>query len=113
MSGLESKEAPVMADRVGFRVLGPVRVLVHDAVVDLGVPQQRAVLVALLLRDGAQATVDQLVDDVWGQSPPRTAVASLRTYVYRLRQIIEDGRSALIRSVAGGMPWPPTPTRWI
>jgi DNA-binding SARP family transcriptional activator/tetratricopeptide (TPR) repeat protein len=52
------------------------------------------VLVALLLRRGRPVTADELVDAVWGEQPPAAAVSVLRTYVSRLRKVLEPGRDA-------------------
>ncbi|WP_313896950.1 AfsR/SARP family transcriptional regulator, partial [Streptomyces sp. GC420] len=88
-----------MRDRVRFTVLGPVRAWRDTAEVPLGPPQQRAVLAALLLGEGAQVPVHQLVDAVWGANAPGSAVGSVRTYVHRLRRLLE---ARLIRSVGDG-----------
>jgi DNA-binding SARP family transcriptional activator/tetratricopeptide (TPR) repeat protein len=82
-----------------FALLGPVRAWIGDAEVDLGPAQQRAVLAALLLREGGQAGVAQLADGLWGEHPPPSAVTTIRTYVYRLRRLL--GESA-IRSAGDG-----------
>ncbi|MFI8092899.1 AfsR/SARP family transcriptional regulator [Streptomyces sp. NPDC086080] len=76
-----------------FAVLGPVRAWRGERELDLGSPQQRTVLVALLLRGGRPATLGELIDDVWGEQPPAAAVSVLRTYVSRLRKVLEPGRS--------------------
>ncbi|WP_369208872.1 BTAD domain-containing putative transcriptional regulator, partial [Streptomyces sp. PU-14G] len=73
----------------------------------LGSPQQRAVLTALLLRRGRPASIDELIDALWGEEPPSGAVTVLRTYVSRLRKVLEPGRKAgqapqLIVSAADG-----------
>ncbi|CAL9490037.1 AfsR/SARP family transcriptional regulator [Streptomyces sp. enrichment culture] len=77
-----------------FAVLGPVRAWRGEQELDLGSPQQRAVLTALLLRGGRPATLGELVDGVWGERPPAAAVSVLRTYVSRLRKVLEPGRNA-------------------
>ncbi|XVV10006.1 BTAD domain-containing putative transcriptional regulator [Actinoplanes sp. CA-131856] len=69
-----------------IQLLGPVRAWAGDEELDLGTPQQRAVLAALALREGRQATLEALIDAVWGEDPPRTSALTLRTYVSRLRQ---------------------------
>ncbi|MFC9844420.1 BTAD domain-containing putative transcriptional regulator [Streptomyces sp. NPDC060223] len=73
-------------------MLGPVRAWRGGRELDLGSPQQRAVLGALLLRRGRPVTVGELVDAVWGAEPPTAAVSVLRTYVSRLRKVLEPGR---------------------
>ncbi|PPI40779.1 MULTISPECIES: BTAD domain-containing putative transcriptional regulator [unclassified Rathayibacter] len=73
---------------VGFTVLGPISAVAEGADLDLGSPQQRAVLAILLLADGRPVDVDTLVDRIWGATPPRSAHGVLRTYVYRLRRVL-------------------------
>ncbi|MFE0650843.1 BTAD domain-containing putative transcriptional regulator [Streptomyces sp. NPDC059534] len=61
-----------------------------DDPVTIGSPQQQALLVALLLRSGRVASTHELIVAVWGEEPPSSALASLRTYVWRLRQLLEE-----------------------
>jgi DNA-binding SARP family transcriptional activator len=82
-----------------FEVLGPVRAWRGDTELDLGTPQQRAVLGILLLRDGAVATPDQLISAVWGPAAPRAATGVVRSYVSRLRRVLPGD---VIESVGGG-----------
>ncbi|MFJ2159044.1 AfsR/SARP family transcriptional regulator [Streptomyces sp. NPDC087856] len=80
---------------VRFAVLGPVRAWRGEQELDLGSPQQRAVLAALLLRRGHAVALTELLDAVWGEEQPAAAVSVLRTYVSRLRKVIEaDGETA-------------------
>ncbi|MEU6537987.1 BTAD domain-containing putative transcriptional regulator [Streptomyces sp. NPDC047000] len=74
-----------------FDVLGPVRGRRGGEPLSMGSPQQRALLAALLLREGRTATAPELVDALWGQEPPARAVAALRTYASRLRKILDPG----------------------
>lgn len=90
-----------------FTVLGPLQAWRGEQPITLGSPQQRAVLALLLLKQGRPASVDELVDAVWDQEPPPGAVSVLRTYVSRLRAVLEPGRPknrppAVLASVAGG-----------
>ncbi|WP_441250699.1 BTAD domain-containing putative transcriptional regulator [Kitasatospora sp. McL0602] len=92
---------------VSFQLLGPVRGRRDGTPLDLGPPQQRAVLAALLLRAGAQASTTELTDALWGEEPPARAVGTLRHYAWRLRSVIEPDRparapGALLVSVADG-----------
>ncbi|MFW6205005.1 MAG: BTAD domain-containing putative transcriptional regulator [Actinomycetota bacterium] len=57
----------------------------------LGSPAQRTLLAALLVQRCAVVSVDRLVDALWGDRPPDTALESLRTHVYRLRRALHDG----------------------
>ncbi|WP_066039566.1 AfsR/SARP family transcriptional regulator [Herbiconiux solani] len=73
---------------ISFEVLGPVRAVARGQEIDLGSPQQRAVLAVLLLADGLPVAVDEVVARVWGEEAPRSARGILRTYVYRLRRAL-------------------------
>jgi predicted ATPase/DNA-binding SARP family transcriptional activator len=76
---------------VRFRVLGAVE-LVDERGHPWPVtsPNQRTVLAVLLACRGEVVTIDALVDALWGDSPPASAVATLRTYVSRLRGQLGD-----------------------
>lgn len=88
-----------MTEDLRFAVLGPVRAWVGDRELDLGTPQQRAILGILLLRNGTPASPDQLVNAVWGPATPRAAVGVIRSYVSRLRRVLPKD---VIESVGGG-----------
>ncbi|MGW3111991.1 AfsR/SARP family transcriptional regulator [Streptomyces sp. NPDC001091] len=74
-----------------FGVLGPVRAWRGEVPVPAGSPQQRALLAALLLREGRTATAAELIDALWGTEPPPRALAAVRTYASRLRKVLEPG----------------------
>lgn len=75
---------------VRFEVLGPVRGWRGDAELDLGSPQQRAVLAMLLLARGRQVSLGGLIDGLWEGDVPRSAVGTVRTYVSRLRRRVDS-----------------------
>jgi DNA-binding SARP family transcriptional activator len=85
--------------RLRFSVLGPVRAWSDGEPLPPGSPQQRAMLAALLLREGRTATAAELIDALWGEEPPARALAAIRTYASRLRKVLGPG--ALV-SEAGG-----------
>ncbi|MEU3446413.1 BTAD domain-containing putative transcriptional regulator [Streptomyces thermolilacinus] len=74
-----------------FAVLGPVRAWYDGEPLPSGSPQQRALLAALLLREGRTATAAELIDAIWGEEPPSQALAALRTYASRLRKVLPPG----------------------
>jgi DNA-binding SARP family transcriptional activator len=69
-----------------FRILGPLEVLMDGESIALGGRQQRAVLAALLLEAGRVVSTDRLLNDLWGEQPPRTAATSLHNLVSQLRK---------------------------
>jgi DNA-binding SARP family transcriptional activator len=71
-----------------FRILGPLEVRNDEVEVALGGPRQRALLAALLLRAGRVVPTEQLVDELYGGEPPRTATASLQNAVVALRKAL-------------------------
>jgi len=89
-----------MASDYSFAVLGPVRAWRSGVEVDLGTPQRQAVMAVLLLRAGAYVSAEELVDALWPDNPPKTAIATVRTYVHWLRRGL--GGEKLIRSVNSG-----------
>jgi DNA-binding SARP family transcriptional activator len=84
---------------LSFAVLGPVRARRGEEAVGTGSPQQRALLAALLLREGRTATAAELIDALWGEEPPSQALAALRTYASRLRKVLDPG---VLVSESGG-----------
>ena len=89
-----------------FRVLGPFEVLVDGGAVALGGVKPRLVLTALVLHANKVVPTDRLIDIVWGDDPPASAVGTLRKYVFRLRQAIEPRAAAnsdsMLRTCAPG-----------
>ncbi|NYE45384.1 DNA-binding SARP family transcriptional activator [Spinactinospora alkalitolerans] len=49
-------------------------------------PRLRQVLALFLARENQTVTRDAVISEMWGESPPRTAVATVQTYVYQLRR---------------------------
>ncbi|ANZ43391.1 hypothetical protein BBK82_39330 [Lentzea guizhouensis] len=71
-------------------MLGPVEVCGPLGRAGLTGVRQRSVVAVLALRAGTPVPVDRLVDVLWGDDPPRTAVRSLHSYVARVRQALAD-----------------------
>lgn len=71
-----------------IRVLGPfVAQLDHTSVVP-SAAKPRQVLALLALHPGQVVTVSTLLDELWGDAPPRTAPATLQTYIRQLRRML-------------------------
>ncbi|MFE1299071.1 BTAD domain-containing putative transcriptional regulator [Streptomyces sp. NPDC058731] len=97
----EPRRPDSAAESAGLRfgVLGPVRAWRGDDPLPTGSPQQRALLAALLLREGRTATAAELIDALWGEEPPSQALAAVRTYASRLRKVLDAG---VLVSESGG-----------
>ncbi|HEX6657156.1 MAG TPA: BTAD domain-containing putative transcriptional regulator, partial [Ilumatobacter sp.] len=73
-----------------FGVLGPLRVAEDGAELPIGSRTQRLVLASLLARLDEVVSVSALVDAVWGDDPPPSALNTLRSQVSRLRRLVGD-----------------------
>ncbi|WP_436846649.1 AfsR/SARP family transcriptional regulator [Streptomyces niveus] len=91
--------SPTPGGELRFSVLGPVRAWRGGELLAPGSPQQRALLAALLLRDGRTATAGELIDAIWGDAAPSQALAAVRTYASRLRKVLTPG---VLVSESGG-----------
>ncbi|MFJ3899490.1 AfsR/SARP family transcriptional regulator [Streptomyces sp. NPDC090083] len=93
-----------MSQQLRFMVLGPVRAKLGDVDIPLGSPLQRTVLAVLLLRQGSTVDVAELVDALWGDTPPASATNSIRVYVHKLRRLLAQGGDPTlqIESVGSG-----------
>jgi DNA-binding SARP family transcriptional activator len=52
-------------------------------------PKARQVLALLLLRANHVVSISALVEELWGEQPPASAVTTAQTYVYQLRKMFE------------------------
>jgi YVTN family beta-propeller protein len=89
---------------VQISILGTVEATREGDPVDLGSPQQRAVLALLAIDAGRPVSVDRIVDALWPDNPPPTAGKTIQTYVSRLRRALGDeaierrGNSYILRA---------------
>ncbi|MFF1699310.1 BTAD domain-containing putative transcriptional regulator [Streptomyces sp. NPDC058257] len=85
-------------------VLGPLGVRVGGVAVMPTAPKPRKVLALLALHVDRVVPVELLVEELWGERPPRSARTTLQTYILQLRELIgaaleQGGESA---ETAGG-----------
>jgi DNA-binding SARP family transcriptional activator/tetratricopeptide (TPR) repeat protein len=62
----------------------------------------RALLAALLIRSGDVLTVDQLLFELWGDRPPRSAPTQIHGYVLRIRRILGEHRAQSLVTAGPG-----------
>ena len=73
-------------------MLGPLEAGDGRESLALGPRKQRALLVRLLLDAGRTVAVERLLDDLWGDDLPDTAVKMVQIYVSGLRKVLGAGR---------------------
>lgn len=80
---------------IHFGVLGPLQVTDAGEVLQLRRGRVSRLLLSLLLRAGDAVDAEVLIDQVWGERPPRSASNSLQVLVWYLRRQLDgaDGSS--------------------
>ena len=76
------------------RVLGDFEVHRDGRGVDLGGPQQRALVALLVSAAGRAVPAERLIDQLWGEDPPPGALGSLQAKIAKLRRRLEPDRDA-------------------
>jgi DNA-binding SARP family transcriptional activator len=83
-----------------FTVLGPLEVVDNGQFCTPTPPKVRRVLALLALGANQVVPMDALIEELWGEEPPPSAVGTAQTYIYQLRKIL-DGRQV----TADGSEW--------
>ncbi len=71
-------------------LLGPLDAWADGTPLLLGPPVRRAVLALLLMDPGALVRRDAIIDVLWGDSPPSTAVGLIQAHVSRIRRSLNS-----------------------
>lgn len=91
--------------QISFSVLGPMTAELRPAEagdcpveLDAGPFKQRLLLALLLCRCNSVVLVEQLIDALWWEGPPRTAHKNIQVYISHLRKLLSaDGRPTRLR----------------
>ena len=86
-------------EQLEVKILGPLEVRRNGEVLALGGARQRSLLALLLLHRNEVIPRERLIDAIWEESPPATAVNALQVAVHGLRKLLGSAR---LRSRHGG-----------
>ncbi|MGI5285864.1 AfsR/SARP family transcriptional regulator [Nonomuraea polychroma] len=76
-----------------FSVLGPLAATREGERIELGGTRVKALVATLLIAQGKVVTTDHIVDAVWGEQAPNSALSTLYSYITRLRKALEPERA--------------------
>lgn len=71
-----------------FNILGPMEVLHESRICTPTAPKARNTLALLLSRANQIVEIPALIDELWSDNPPRSAVTTAQTYIYQLRKML-------------------------
>jgi len=74
--------------RFDYRLLGPLEVFADECVLTPARPKQRTLLALLLLNLNDVVSSEELLEALWGDSPPETAQTALHGHVSALRKLL-------------------------
>ncbi|MGW1174694.1 BTAD domain-containing putative transcriptional regulator [Kitasatospora sp. NPDC002543] len=86
-----------------FRLLGPVEILWRGRNIMPTAPKPRQVISLLILRHDTVVQAPELIDELWPELPPPSAVTTLQTYIYKFRKLLlKQGLGNLLQTQPGG-----------
>lgn len=91
-----------------FDVLGPLEIRLPAGVLVPRGPMVRKMLALMALRANQIVSFDTFIEELWDGEPPRTAVTTIRTHVYHVRQMMarqggHTGADLIVTQPAGYM----------
>src|SRR2546421_9968620 len=87
-----------------YEILGPLQVVGADGKTFFMARKIEIVLAALLIRAGQVVPAQVLMNEIWGDEPPRRATAGLHVYVSQLRKLLAaagGGQNTLVTRASG------------
>lgn len=90
--------------KLTLRVLGSLEVHAGGRSLPLGPRKQQLALAMLVVHAGQVVGLDELIDELWPDGPPASAVANVRSYTASIRRMfetVEDRRDRLVRRGSG------------
>jgi DNA-binding SARP family transcriptional activator len=86
-------------EKIYVSILGPLSAYLSDQSVTPTAAKQRQILALLALNSGRMVTVSTLVEELWGDDPPRSADTTLQTYILHLRNRLSEAADTARRDV--------------
>ena len=87
---------------IEFHALGGLSITADGQELGIGGARQRRLLAMLLIHRGAVVSVDRLAEAVFAGEPTPAASTTLRSYVARIRRVLDAGASATVVTKAPG-----------
>jgi SARP family transcriptional regulator, regulator of embCAB operon len=75
-------------NQLKYQILGPLRLVVDNAVHSISAPKIETLLSVLLIRSNQVVSTSQLIAEVWDERPPRRATAAVHVYISNLRKLL-------------------------
>lgn len=92
-----------MAESIAVRLLGPIEVTGPRGAAVLVGARQRSLVALLALRPGKAMASERIIDGLWGEDAPRTALRTLQSHLARVRQaLVLAGLPNIIASSPAG-----------
>ena len=88
------QQAPAYASAVELKLLGPFEVIGPGGSVGFGSTKHRLLLALLALRANEVVSTGQLIEGLWGEDPPPTALKTVQGHVARVRRVLESAGMA-------------------
>lgn len=76
-----------------YKILGPLQVLDGGADRTPSRAMPSRLLALLLMRANRPVSTEAIITELWGESPPRTAEATIQSYVHHIRKKLTDGET--------------------
>jgi SARP family transcriptional regulator, regulator of embCAB operon len=73
-----------------YEILGPLQVVHNDRTECISAPKTEQLLATLLIRHDQVVTIEQLIEELWGEQVPKRALAGLYVYVSQLRKFLSS-----------------------
>lgn len=73
-----------------FNILGSLEIVSGERTITPSAPKVRRLLALLVVRANQVVRPDSLIEELWGQNPPKSAMTTLQTYIYHLRRMFAE-----------------------